>query len=81
MIEFNTHTYPLRLPEMLSDNATEELEKALALYTGYKEVIVLNSVGTAFYISLSSFERGTGVLSSPNEKKAGRNWLSIRLTP
>lgn len=76
MIEFTTHTYPIRLPETLSENVNETLEKALALYTGYKEVILLNSVESAFYVALSSLEKESGLLCSPNAPISFFNALS-----
>lgn len=78
MIELNTHTYPIRLPETLSENVTEELEKALAAYTGYKEVIALNNVESAFFLALSSLEKESGLLCSPNAPIAFFNALSTR---
>lgn len=66
MIELNSYTYPIRLPKTLSEHVTAELETVLATYTGYKEVIALNSVESAFFIALSSLEKESGLLCSPH---------------
>lgn len=79
MIELNTHTYPIRLTETLSENVTEELEKALALYTGYKEVILLNSAESAFFIALSFLEKESSTICSPNVPIAFFNALSAHV--
>lgn len=66
MIELNTNTYPLKLPTTLSVNTVESLEKSLAAYFGYHEVIVLNTVDNAFSLALSTLGKKSGVLCSPN---------------
>ncbi|MGB5965552.1 MAG: DegT/DnrJ/EryC1/StrS family aminotransferase [Sulfurimonadaceae bacterium] len=66
MTKLIASTYPLELPTLLSENAVEELEKALAAFLGYKEVIVLNAIESAFSLALSTLEKESGVLCSPN---------------
>lgn len=66
MTELTASGYPLELPTTLTDNAVGELERALAAYLGYKEVIVLDTVENAFSLALSTLENESGVLCSPN---------------
>ena len=66
MVELNTNTYPLDMPTTLSANTVEELEKALASYLGYEEIILLNSVENAFSSALSTLEKESSLLCSPN---------------
>ena len=76
MLKLTTSTYPIELPTTLSDNAVAELESALATYLGYKEVIVLNSIESAFSLALSMLKKEHGVLCSPNAPIALFNALS-----
>ncbi len=66
MLEFTGSSYPLTLTDTVSGNAVQELEKSLASYLGYREVIALNSVESAFVIALSTLEKKCGLLCSPN---------------
>ena len=66
MLKLTDSTYPIELPTTLSDNAIAELEKELAHYLDYKEIIALNSVEHAFSLTLSALEIESGILCSPN---------------
>jgi len=66
MIEPKPGLYPLTFPAATADNAPTQLEGALASYLGYKHLIALNSVDAAFALALSVFEKGSGLLCSPN---------------
>ena len=66
MIVLRPSNCPLKLPEMLQENAISKLENALADYLGYRHVIALNSVDAAFALLFSLLEKKSGVLCSPN---------------
>ncbi len=66
MIEFTANNYAIQLPTALTDKVIEKLEKALASHLGYKEVIALNCLDNAFSLALSTLEKESGVLCSPN---------------
>ncbi len=66
MIKFTDSSYPLAFAETVSGNAVQALEKSLASYLGYREVIALNSVESAFSLALSTLEKESGLLCSPN---------------
>ncbi len=76
MLKLTTSTYPIKLPTALSDNAVAELESALASYLGYEEVIMLNSVESAFSLALMTLKKEHGVLCSPNAPIALFNALA-----
>lgn len=75
MKELIAGTYMFELAATLSDNGVEALEKALAAYLNYKEVILLNSVESAFSLALSNLDKGSGLLCSPNAPLALFNAL------
>ncbi len=56
-------------------SAVEALENSLAAYLDRKEVILLNSVESAFSLALSILEKESGVLCSPNAPAALFNAL------
>ena len=66
MIELTANNYAIQLPTALTDKVIEKLEKALAAYLDYKEVIVLNTVESTFNLVFSTLEKENGVLCSPN---------------
>ncbi len=66
MIELNAYTYPIRLPETLSEKVNETLERSLADYLEYKEVILVNTLESAFSLALSPLQHKSGLLCSPN---------------
>ncbi len=66
MIELHPSTYPLARPDTISDTGLDALESALSAYLGYSHVIALDSVESAFSLSLSIFDEMSAVLCSPN---------------
>ncbi len=62
----NINTYPLQILTTLPESITVKLENALASRLGYKEIVVLNSVESAFTLALSTLEKESSLLCSPN---------------
>ena len=76
MIMLNINSYPLKLQTTLTVNAIIELENSLASYLGYKKVIALNSIDDAFSLALSTLEKESTLLCSPNVPLALFNALA-----
>ena len=66
MIKLYPSTYPLAWPDTISDTGLDALESALSSYLEYSHVIALDSVESAFSLSLSIFDEKSSVLCSPN---------------